>query len=163
MPARLSNKGKKEKKISIVSCDHNLKFSWMWINLLNSTPWELLHIPHPWHHVSVKSNRKQPGKVKVYILWAALFINPFAVFLEDVAGFVISVGGMRGAWMSVNKPVKQPLSTFVLATILVCDFAVVVLVRCAAQQPASGSELQDLQQQQTGHGGEALLQQEAVP
>lgn len=90
----------------------------MWVNLWNSTPWELLHISHPWHHVSVKSNRKQPGKVKVYILWAALFINPFAVFLEDVAGFVISVGGIRGAWMSVNKPVKQLLSTFVLATIL---------------------------------------------
>lgn len=33
----------------------------------------------------------------------------------------------------------------------------------AAEQPATGSELQDLEQQQTGHGGEALLQQEAVP
>lgn len=58
---------------------------------------------------------------------------------------------------------KPPLNTCVLATILVCNLAVVVLVRRAAQQPASCSELQDLQQQQTGHGGEALLQQETVP
>lgn len=36
-------------------------------------------------------------------------------------------------------------------------------MRRAAQQPASCSEFQDLQQQQAGHGGEALLQQEAVP
>lgn len=33
----------------------------------------------------------------------------------------------------------------------------------AAEHPASGPELQDLQQQQTGHGGKALLEQEAVP
>lgn len=33
----------------------------------------------------------------------------------------------------------------------------------AAEQPASGPELQDLQQQQTGHRGQALLEQEAVP
>lgn len=80
-------------------------------------------------------------------------------FLEDVAGFVINVGGTRGARMSA----KRPSSTCVLATILVCNFTVVVLVRRAAQQPASCSEFQDLQQQQAGHGGEALLQQEAVP
>lgn len=47
--------------------------------------------------------------------------------------------------------------------VLVSDLAVVVLVCGAAEQPASGPELQDLQQQQTGHGGEALLEQEAVP
>lgn len=65
--------------------------------------------------------------------------------------------------MLANTPVKQLLITFVLATILVSNFTVVVLVSGAAEQPASSSELQDLQQQQTGHGGEALLQQEAVP
>lgn len=48
-------------------------------------------------------------------------------------------------------------------TLLVADFAVVVLMGGAAEQPASGPELQDFQQQQTGHGGEALLKQEAVP
>lgn len=33
----------------------------------------------------------------------------------------------------------------------------------AAEHPPPRPELQDLQQQQTGHGGEPLLQQEAVP
>lgn len=33
----------------------------------------------------------------------------------------------------------------------------------AAERPASGPELQDLQEQQPGHGGQPLLQQEAVP
>lgn len=47
--------------------------------------------------------------------------------------------------------------------ILVGDFAVVVFVRRAAEHPTSGPELQDLQQQQTGHGGEALLEQKAIP
>lgn len=52
---------------------------------------------------------------------------------------------------------------FVLVTILVSNFTVVVLVGGAAEHPASSPELQDLQQQQTGHGGQALLEQEAVP
>lgn len=33
----------------------------------------------------------------------------------------------------------------------------------AAEHPTSGLEFQDLQQQQTGHGREALLEQKAVP
>lgn len=48
-------------------------------------------------------------------------------------------------------------------TILVSNFTVVVLVGRAAEQPASGPELQDLQQQQTGHRGKTLLEQEAIP
>lgn len=52
---------------------------------------------------------------------------------------------------------------FVLATTLVRNFTVVVLVGGAAEQPASSPELQNLQQQQTGHGRKALLEQEAVP
>lgn len=58
---------------------------------------------------------------------------------------------------------KRPVSTLVLATTLVRNFTVVVLVGGAAEQPASSPELQNLQQQQTGHGGQALLEQEAVP
>lgn len=40
--------------------------------------------------------------------------------------------------------------------------AVVVLLRCFTEGPATRTELQDLQQQQAPEGGEALLQQEAV-
>lgn len=51
-----------------------------------------------------------------------------------------------------NAAAEQLFSTLVLATILVSNFTVVVLVGSAAEQPAAGPELQDLQQQQTGHG-----------
>lgn len=50
-----------------------------------------------------------------------------------------------------------------LATILLGNFTVVVLVCGGAERPASSSELQDLQQQQAGHGAEAFLQQEGIP
>lgn len=58
---------------------------------------------------------------------------------------------------------KIPATTIdAFATILLGNFTVVVLVCGGAERPASGSELQDLQQQQTGHGAEAFLQQEAI-
>lgn len=86
-------------------------------------------------------------------------------FLEDVAGFVIN-GGKEKVSKRLDYRLAHLLNgsrAFVFATILVSDFAVVVLVCGVAEQPATGSELQDLEQQQTGHGGEAFLQQEAVP
>lgn len=60
------------------------------------------------------------------------------------------------------KPLVPPSSS-PADQILVGDLAVVVLVGGGAEHPAPGPELQDLQQQQASHGGEALLEQEAVP
>lgn len=71
--------------------------------------------------------------------------------------------GIQGAWRLANTPAKQLFSTHVLLTILVSNFTVVVLVGGAAEHPAASPELQDLQQQQTGHGGETLLEQESIP
>lgn len=62
-----------------------------------------------------------------------------------------------------NKIKKLQHSNVALTTGLIRNFTVVVLVGGAAEHPPSGPELQDLQQQQTGHGAEALLEQEAVP
>lgn len=81
------------------------------------------------------------------------------IVLREFAVFFIIGGGClrRGIQGWVTHLQTQLPSTLVLATILISYFTVVVLVGGAAEQPASSSELQDLQQQQTGHGGEALL------
>ncbi|KAG7243598.1 hypothetical protein INR49_011155 [Caranx melampygus] len=72
---------------------------------------------------------------------------------------------VQGANAAIKKKKKKKLQlgTIVLTTGLIRNFTVVVLVGGAAEHPPSGPELQDLQQQQTGHGAEALLEQEAVP
>lgn len=44
----------------------------------------------------------------------------------------------------------------------VCNFAIVISMCRAAEHPAPRPEFQDLQQQQAGHGGETLLEQEAI-
>lgn len=88
---------------------------------LTSTPCELLHIPHPWHHVLEISSNVGSNLAKrksFYSLWAALFKKPSAVFLGGCCWLCNQWWqrtGIQGAWMLANTPVKQLLSAFVLA------------------------------------------------
>lgn len=94
---------------------------------------------------NIIKRREQSGKMKVFLQF--MNCTHENLYPEDIAGFLISGEqrrGIHGAWMLASKPVKQLLSTFVHATVLVSNFTVVVLVRSAAEQPASSSELQDL-------------------
>lgn len=92
-----------------------------------------------------------------------IFSNSSSDCLEDIAiypqkaGFVIS-----GAWV-VSKVLEGSSAQRPAPWVLVSYFTVVVLVSGAAEHPTSGPEFQDLQQQQAGHGREALLEQKAVP
>lgn len=146
----------------------------MWINLVNLTwtPGELLHVPHPRHHVSVilSNAENSPAKWKSFFFKKQFMKRNLHKTLNWFPGGCCWFynqwwlrRGIQGAWRLANTPAKQLLSTHVLSTILVSNFTVVVLVGGAAEHPAASPELQDLQQQQTGHGGEALLEQESIP
>lgn len=139
----------------------------MWLNLVN---WTIARSTSTAPCVSnIIKRRNNPAKSKsFYTFWAAFFSTDYlegVAVCPEIAGFTLS-----GDLAEVSEVFEgfltqlqmKLLSTLVLSAVLICNFTVVVLVGGAAEHPASGPELQDLQQQQTGHGREALLEQEAV-
>lgn len=84
------------------------------------------------------------------------FLSPASDYQEDVAS-------CREAAAVVISGDQRKASTVRESPVSVGDFAVIILVGGAAEHPASGPELQDLQQQEASHGGQALLQEKAVP